>query len=237
MMITAETPVREIAVELPAAIPVLERFSIDYCCGGKHTLAQACTRGNVLLEPLLEELERHQQRKDLPSSQWTNASMKQLMSHIVQHHHNFARQQLNLLQELATKAERRHGNVHHELFQVSTALGAAREELMHHFSCEEDVLFPYIEQLETNENPAQLPMFSSLDQPISRMMRDHDHTGNEFRILREITNNYQPPADACTTFRALYKTMEELEHDLHQHIHLENNILFPRALNLAKERE
>ena len=236
MVITSETPVREIAVELPTAIPVLERYSIDYCCGGKHTLAEACSRRDVHLAPVLAELERHQQRKDLPESQWKIASLKQLMMHIVTHHHDFARQQLDLLQELVTKVERRHGNSHPEIFQVSTALSAARAELMHHFSCEEGVLFPHIGQLETNEKLALPPVFSSLDQPIARMMQEHDHTGNELRLLREITNNYQPPVDACTTFRALYKTMEELEHDLHQHIHLENNILFPRALALAKEQ-
>lgn len=235
MVITSETPVREIAVELPAAIPVLERFDIDYCCGGKHTLAEACSQHNVALAPVLKELHQHQQRKDLPESQWKDASLRQLIAHIVEHHHEFERRQLNLLQELVTKVERRHGILHPEIFQVSTALSAARAELMHHFSCEEGVLFPHIGQLEANERLAFPPVFSSLEQPISRMMQDHDHTGNELRLLRRITNNYQPPEDACPTFRALYKTMEELEYDLHRHIHLENNILFPRALELAKE--
>ncbi|QNI35836.1 iron-sulfur cluster repair di-iron protein [Edaphobacter albus] len=236
MVITLDTPVREIAVEVPSAIPVLKRFDIDYCCGGAHSLAEACSQHNVEAAPVLEELERHRQRQGSSGPQWKKFPLQDLIDHIVHHHHEFARDQLDLLQELATKVERRHGNSHPEIFNIGIALGAVRAELIHHFSCEEDVLFPYIKQLETEERSVSSPVFSNLEYPISRMMQDHDHTGEEFCQLRKTTNNYQPPTDACTTFRALYKTMEDLESDLHQHIHLENNILFPRALELAKER-
>lgn len=236
MVITPETPVREIAVEVPAAIPVFKRFNIDYCCGGQHSLAEACSQRKVEIAPVLKELEQHQLRKDMAQPQWKDISLQHLINHIVHHHHEFARHQLDLLQELAAKVERRHGHSHPEIFQVGTALGAVRAELIHHFSCEEDVLFPHIAKLESEGETAFPSMFSNMEQPVARMMQDHDHTGDELRLLREITNNYQPPADACTTFRALYRTMEELEYDLHQHIHLENNILFPRALQLAKER-
>jgi len=106
--------------------------------------------------------------------------------------------------------------------------------LTHHFSCEEGVLFPYIEQLDGCHRPLREDAFSTAQQPIGRMMKDHGQTGDELRVLREITNDYQPPSDACTTYRALYRAMEDLERDLHQHIHLKNNILFPRALELEK---
>lgn len=95
------------------------------------------------------------------------------------------------------------------------------------------MLFPYIAQLEAGGRPKLPPIFVTVDQPVTRMMLDHDHTGDELRLVREITNNYQPPADACTTYRALYRALEDLERDLHEHIHLENNILFPRALEQA----
>jgi regulator of cell morphogenesis and NO signaling len=235
MVITPDTSVREIAVEIPSAIPVLNRFNIDYCCGGQHSLAEACARRDVEVAPLLEELERHQSRQASQEPQWKDQPLRDLINHIVHHHHEFARRQLDLLQELAAKVERRHGSHHPEIFQVGIALGAVCAELIHHFSCEEDVLFPYIAQLEAEGGPTSPPMFSNMGQPVSRMMQDHDHTGEELRQLREITNNYQPPDGACTTFRAFYKTIEELECDLHQHIHLENAILFPRALELAKE--
>lgn len=234
MKITSETPVRDIAVELPAAIPVLERLNIDYCCGGKHTLAEACAKRDLSVVPVLEELEHHKQNATSLKTPWQTASLKQLTDHIVQKHHAFARGRLNLIRDLAAKVERRHGASHPEVFQVSEAFASISAELTHHFFCEENILFPYVAQLETNEKPALPPAFGGIEQPVSRMMMDHDHTDDELRLLREITNNYEPPADACTTYRALYRALEELEQDLHQHIHLENNILFPRALAAAK---
>ena len=234
MVITSDTPVRDIVVEIPTAIPVLERLGIDYCCGGKHTLAEACVRRDVSLGPLLEELGRQQQNANPVEVHWQKVTLKDLTQYIVEKHHAFTRQQLDLIRELAGKVERRHGDRHPEIFQVSEACAAITTELTHHFFCEENILFPYIAQLEAGQQPVLPPVFGSVEQPITRMMMDHDHTGNELSLVREITNNYQPPADACTTYRALYRALEDLELDLHQHIHLENNILFPRALEQAK---
>lgn len=236
MVITAETPVREIVVETPTAIPVLEQFGIDYCCGGAHTLAEACTRRDQNVASVLDELQRQQQNPSPRSVDWRTIPLSELISYIVQNHHTFTRQQLGLIRELAAKVERRHGRMHPEIYKMNEALAVISAELAHHFSCEEDVLFPYIEQLGGNQRPLMPVVFGSVQQPVTRMMIDHNHTGDELRVLREITNNYQPPADACTTYRALYRALEDLERDLHQHIHLENNILFPRALELEKER-
>lgn len=234
MEITSEIAVRDIAIGIPSAIPVLEQFNIDYCCAGKHTLAEACAKRGLSVTPVLQELERQRQRGASPETDWQTAPLKQLIKHIVEKHHVFTRRQLELVRELAAKVERRHGNSHPEAFQVSTAIASISAELTHHFSCEEEMLFPYIARLGGNERPALPPVFDSVEQPVTRMMKEHDKTGDEFRQLREITNNYQPPADACTTYRALYRALEDLEQDLHRHIHLENNILFPRALAAAK---
>ena len=236
MVITAETPVREIVVEAPTAIPVLERFGIDYCCGGKHTLAEACTKRDQNVEAVLEELERREQDPNAPEIQWQTAPLRDLMDHIVHKHHTFTREQLALVRELAVKVERRHGAAHPEVHKVNEALEILSEELTHHFSCEENVLFPYIEQMIGNQRSITQPVFGNMQQPVTRMMMDHNHTGDELRILSEITNDFCPPDDACTTFRALYRALEDLERDLHRHIHLENNILFPRALKLESER-
>ncbi len=236
MEITSETPVRDIAVEFPVAIPVLERLSIDYCCGGKHTLAEACAKRDLNIVPVLEELEHRQRNTTSLETPWQTAPLKQLTDHIVQKHHAFARRHLDLIRDLAAKVERRHGASHPEVFQVSEAFASISAELTHHFFCEESALFPYIAQMEAEENPALPAAFGSVQQPVTRIMTDHDHTGDELRLLREITHNYQPPADACTTYRAFYRALAELDQDLHQHIHLENNILFPRALAAAKEQ-
>jgi regulator of cell morphogenesis and NO signaling len=233
MVITSETPVREIVVAFPSTIPVLEQLGIDYCCGGKHTLADACTERNLGLAPVLKELEQRQQSPVASEVQWQRAPLHELSAFIVEKHHAFARKQLRLLRDLAEKVERRHGQQHPELFELSEAIASISTELTRHFACEEDRLFPYIAQLEAGGRPKLPPIFVTVDQPVTRMMLDHDHTGDELRLVREITNNYQPPADACTTYRALYRALEDLERDLHEHIHLENNILFPRALEQA----
>lgn len=237
MVITAETPVRDIAVEQPSVIPALEQFGIDYCCGGQHTLAEACVKRDLQIASVLEELERRQEDKSVAEAQWQKATLKELTKYIVQRHHVFTREQLGLILDLAAKVERRHGSSHPEIFQVSEALGAISSELTNHFLCEEDILFPYIAQLEDGLDPALPPTFNDAEQPVARMMSDHSHTGNELRLVREITNNYRLPADACTTYRALYSALENLEKDLHQHIHLENNVLFPRALKQTRKTE
>jgi len=236
MVITAETQVRDIVVESPTAIPVLEQFGIDYCCGGKHTLAEACIRRDQNVVTVLQELERREQELSTSEMSWQMAPLRDLIDHIVYKHHTFAREQLALVQELAAKVERRHGAAHPEIYKVNGALAAINTELKHHFSCEEDVLFPHIAKLEGDRRPGAQAVFNQMQQPITRMMMDHNQTGDELRVLREITNDYDPPDDACTTYRALYRALEDLERDLHRHIHLENNILFPRALKLESER-
>src|SRR5215470_4390284 len=136
MVITAETRVRDIVVEVPNAIPVLEHFGIDYCCGGKHTLAEACTKSGYNVAPVLDELGRHGQTATTPEAQWQTAPLGELIDHIVQTHHSFAREQLALIQELASKVERRHGSAHPEVHKVNEALPIIGAELTHHFFCE-----------------------------------------------------------------------------------------------------
>lgn len=236
MVITAETPVRDIVIDSPTAIPVLEQFGIDYCCGGKHTLAEACTSRNQSIALVLEELEHKGQDTTAPEVQWQTVPLRELIDHIMQKHHTFTRDQLTLILELASKVERRHGTAHPEVHKLNEVLAIINAELTHHFFCEENVLFPYIAQLDQKQTSTAHPIFGNMQQPVTQMMREHDQTGDELRVLREITNHYQPPDYACTTYRALYRAMEDLERDLHRHIHLENNILFPRALSLESER-
>lgn len=236
MMITSETPVRDIAIGIPKAIPVLEKLGLDYCCGGQHTLAEACASRSIALTDALKNLERLQQQDEKPvENQWANASLKDLSDHIVKKHHAYTRKQLDLIDELMAKVESRHGKEHVEVFQLGKVVAVFGSELRHHTECEEAHLFPYIASLGTGQE-LQLPAAAkgSLESPIARMMTDHDQTGKELQTVRELTNNYTPPSTACPTWRALYHAIEELEADLHQHIHLENNILFPRALKAAQ---
>ena len=235
MVITSDTEVRQIALDAPTSIPLLEQFGIDYCCGGQQTLAEACGKKNLQLASVLAALE--QNASPAPSANdWPTAPLHRLAEHIVTTHHGFTRQQLTLLHTLMEKVVHRHGATHAEVPELSQALAALAAELTHHFICEENILFPYIARLEQEGRATLPPMFGSVSQPIQKMMLDHDRAGDELSHMRTLTNNYQPPQDACTTYRALYRALEDLEKDLHQHIHLENNILFPRALALSQAR-
>jgi len=235
MIITADTPVRDIVVADPATITILERLGIDYCCGGQHSLADACTRCNHNVDAVIEELRQQSNSNGRFVADWQTAPLKDLIAHIVQRHHAFARQHLSLVRELAERVKRLHGPTHPEIYKISEEIAAISAELTHHFSCEETVLFPHIERLGNDGQRPVHPVFANIQQPVTKMIMDHNQTGDELRTLRKTTNDYVPPPDACTTFRALYRALEELERDLHRHIHLENNILFPRALKLEGE--
>lgn len=232
MTITSQTPVRDIAVQFPTAIPVLERLGVDYCCHGGHTLAEACSKKNITLEPVLEELKQFQQRGEKSSdAQWATAPLKTLTEHIVSKHHAFTRTQLQLIDELMTKVEHRHGPEHPQVYELGKAIAVFASELKHHAECEEANLFPYIAAIGSAKLPnLPAPAKGSVEMPIKHMMGDHDQTGEELAGFRKMTDNYTPPPEACPTWRALYRAIEDLENDLHQHIHLENNILFPRAI-------
>ena len=231
--ITSETPVRDIAVKYPMTIPVLESFGIDFCCGGKHTLATACAKKELNTESVLKELQLQERLDSTPATDWQQATLSDLTEYIVNKHHAFTRSQIILIRALLDKVESRHAAHHPEILNVSKTFSVVCAELDHHFHCEEQMLFPYIARMEKDKKTALPLAFGNVQQPIARMMADHDQAGDEFREMRELTNNYLPPDDACPTFRALYRALEDLEHDLHQHIHLENNILFPRALEQA----
>lgn len=237
MVITSETPVRNIVVSVPTAIPLFERIGVDYCCHGQHTLEEACKKQNIDLAPVMEELGKLQPQGAQPEEdRWAKASFKELTEHIVKKHHAFTREHLELIDGLMAKVENRHGSNHPEVFQVGKVVAVFGSELKHHAHCEEENLFPYIAALGTGSKKPDLPAPAqgSLNMPINHMMSDHDQTAVELNELRKLTDNYTPPPDACPTWRALYRAMEELEADLHQHIHLENNILFPRAMEQAK---
>lgn len=238
MHIAADTPVREIAAKIPSAIPVLERLGVDYCCGGQHTLSEACAKRNIALHQALEELEQYQQQEGMPAeTHWLHAPLKELTEYIIQRHHAYTRRQLELIDGLMAKVEERHGADHLELFQVSKAIAVFGAEIRHHTECEEANLFPYIAALGTGQLPElPAPAKGSLTMPVTRMMTDHDKTGDELRTLRALTKNYTTPTAACASWRGLYRAMEELEADLHQHIHLENNILFVRALEESRKQ-
>lgn len=221
-MIDGKRTVREIALEIPGSTHVLERRHIDYCCGGALTLAEACEQADVSLTDLVAEIEASAKVGHAATNGgWSDAPLVELIDHLRTTHHAFTRSELARLEPIADKVNRVHGANHPELARVLALFVALKDDLEPHLLKEEAVLFPGI--LER----------VSVDAPVAVMIMEHDSVGDILRELRAITRDYQLPADACASFRLLYAGLEALERDLHEHIHLENNVLFPRALASA----
>ena len=229
-MTTTTQTVREIALENPASIRVFEAFGIDYCCGGRKPLAEACAAKNIALDAVITALENG----TASSAPVSDAqSLSALVSHIVNAHHAYVRRELPRLAELASKVVSRHGDTKPELPQIQTKLGQISEELIEHLAKEEVVLFPYITKLERAKNEGTAKphgCFGTVASPIAMMTQEHEAAGALLAAIRQLSGDYTPPVGACPTFHAFYNGLREFEQDLHQHIHLENNILFPRAM-------
>ncbi len=237
MSMSASKTVRELAVEHPAATRVFEALGIDYCCGGQKSLAEACGAAKLSVDQVLESLERAEaeRRPSAAANDWQAASLASLVGHIIQTHHRFTRDELARLEPLLDKVCKVHGQNHGELLQIRRAFAGLSQELTMHMMKEERILFPYIVQLEeaVEHRQAQpVSPFGTVQNPIHMMMVEHDSAGEALRQMRSLSSDYAPPADACVSYQTLYKALAELEQDLHQHIHLENNILFPRAIRM-----
>ena len=236
MSATTQT-VREIALEQPTAIRVFEQFGIDYCCGGRKPLAEACTAGNVEIDAVIAALEAAAKGAEQKTESWAGKSLKSLSAHIVATHHAYVKRELPRLAILAQKVVNRHGSTRPELPMIAETLARLDEELTRHLATEELVLFPYIASLEqslSSGTPKPHSCFGTVANPIAMMTQEHDAAGTLLAEIRRLSGNFTTPEDACPTFHAFYDGLREFEQDLHQHIHLENNILFPRAIELEK---
>lgn len=234
MTVTTQT-VREIALENPASIRVFEAFGIDYCCGGRKPLAEACEARNISVDAVIAALEKGVTDAAPAVENWSAESLGSLVAHIVNAHHAYVRRELPRLAELAAKVVNRHGDTKPELPEIQKKVAQISEELTEHLAKEEVVLFPYVTRLErAKEEGTAKPhgCFATVASPIAMMNQEHEAAGALLADIRELSGNYTPPVGACPTFLAFYNGLREFEQDLHQHIHLENNILFPRALAL-----
>lgn len=240
MNLTSESIVSEIAVAFPNTIRIFEQHHMDYCCNGNQSISQACAKQNVVVDVLINQLKQATQKaspSDLPD--WTKTSLTELVYHILKTHHRYLSRELPHLHQILSKVINVHGKQHPEsLTPLGKVFGALEAELADHMFKEERILFPLIQDMETaKEKGTPLPQSAcgSVNNPIRVMLCEHENAGNALAEIRRLTNDYTPPEDACTTYRALFSGLLELEQDLHQHIHLENNILFPRAIALENE--
>lgn len=242
MMVDPSMTVKKLALTIPNAARVFEKARIDYCCGGSRSLAQACARAGVEVEDICRLLaeERVKATERGESANFQSMSLTDLANYIVEKHHVFTQQETVRLVALLEKVCLAHADSHSELLQVQTAFFTLQSDLDQHMFKEEQVLFPYIKHLEAarlNYQPTPRPPFVTMRNPLAVMTLEHDAAGDVLREIRKLSKNFAVPADACPSYQTLYAALEEFEVDLHQHIHLENNILFPRALALEDQAQ
>jgi regulator of cell morphogenesis and NO signaling len=241
MAIKANKTVREVAVETPGATRVFEKLGIDYCCGGHKPLEEACQTAKLDVDEVirrLEESERGESARANGGRDWSGARLSEMTAYIVARHHGYVRQESPRLQQLLAKVVSVHGKNHPELERMQHTFHELAAELSSHLSKEEQVLFPYIDTMQAavdHGQPVPPPFFGTVRNPIQMMMAEHDGAGEKLRELRDASANYTLPPDACVSYQTLFNTLQEFERDLHQHIHLENNILFPRALKMEQQ--
>lgn len=223
--ITPQTTVGEIVRAMPARSRIFENLGIDYCCGGKKPLAEACQAKGLdpaTVVALLAALD------DTPNSIQVNPdsmSLTELCDHIEQVHHEYLREELPRLDFMTRKVAAVHGDHEPRLLEVRRVFEAFQSEMVAHTKEEDEVVFPAIRKLESGNG-------TSLDAAFAKLESEHENAGAALARLKELTDNYTPPEWACNTFRALYDGLAQLEKHTHQHVHQENNVLFPKALAL-----
>ncbi len=238
MTLNANTTVRELALAMPQATRVFERLRIDYCCGGLKSLDAACAAAGLDVAGVLAQLDAANaaaQRADAPRE---FATLAELIDYILAKHHVYTKEEMQRLTVLLAKVVMAHGARHPELARVGELFRQLCADLQPHMFKEEIVLFPYVKALEAAAARGGAPMrppFGTVNNPVRMMMYEHETAGALLRALREAADDYRLPEDACTSYRTLYGALADFEQDLHQHIHLENNLLFPRAVELESK--
>lgn len=235
MTISSQGTVRELALAVPNATRIFEKLGIDYCCGGTRSLADACRVANLQVDQVLENLESASLPIATEEPNWQRGTLAELVEHIKKTHHNYTREEIARLQPLLDKVCKAHGENHPELLAIRKIVAGLAAELTSHLMKEEMVLFPYVVRVEEAalQNQPMIPApFGKVENPVRAMMQEHDSAGTALRRLREASHGYAIPVDGCLSYRTLYQALEAFETDLHQHIHLENNILFPRAIEM-----
>lgn len=220
--------VGELVAERPGRSRVFQSFNIDFCCQGGRTLREACERKGVAVEAVMEQLLSEQADGSAPEFNPAGLAPEELVNYIVDRHHGFLRVELPRLHAMAARVAQVHGGHTPSLVEIFREFTGAEDELVSHMMKEEQVLFPAIVALSRDEGAV-----AELDGPIACMLHEHEEVGAALARMRELSHDFQPPAEACNTYRALFAGLQDLEEDMHRHIHLENSVLFPAAQTMA----
>lgn len=217
---------------------VFQKYGIDFCCKGGISIDEVCESKKINTGQLLAELAEVSGQPGNEATDFKSWPPDLLADYIEKKHHRYITDTTPSLKQFLDKLCKVHGSNHPELFEINKEFTASSDELASHMKKEETVLFPYVRQMADSGNKKEQaagPSFGTVRNPIQMMMQEHDTEGERFRKISELSSNYTPPDDACTTYKVAYSMLKEFENDLHLHIHLENNILFPKAIEMEKE--
>jgi regulator of cell morphogenesis and NO signaling len=237
MTITKEKHIGKIVAEDYRTAQIFKNHKIDFCCQGNRSIETVCEKKNFSSEDLIAEIEAMQEKQE-STSDYKSWPLDLLADYIEKKHHRYVVEGFKTLIPYLNKLCKVHGENHPELFEITKELKESAEEFGGHMEKEENVLFPFIRKLvqaKQENSKMEKPHFGTVENPVAMMMLDHEAEGERFRKIADLSNNYTPPEDACNTYRVSFALLNEFEQDLHLHIHLENNILFPKAIALEKE--
>ena len=237
MLIQKETKVGEVVAENFHAAKVFESHGLDFCCSGKRTIEDACKTKGVDTDSLLAELEKLNANNP-SSTHFDKWEADFLTDYIINNHHAYVNNAVSTIEHHLQKVVSAHGAKHPEVCGIESIFTELKNELLEHMAKEERMLFPYIKKLSfAIKNSIEMPAapFGSVDNPIKVMESEHDNAGLLLKKINALSDSYTPPQDACATFRVLYGELKEFEEDLHVHIHLENNVLFPKAKTMEEK--
>jgi regulator of cell morphogenesis and NO signaling len=238
MNVTHLNKVGEIVAENYRTAAIFEKYGIDFCCKGNKSIDEACESKSIKTEDVMRELKIMLSGKDNSDSDYKSWTATQLADHIENKHHRYVEEKIPVLQRYLNKLCSVHGENHPELHEVNRLFALSAGELTQHMKKEELILFPRIRKMENSRaTPIDLAAMNAatVQDPIEVMMHEHDTEGERFRTIDILTQNYIAPPDACNTYKVTYALLQEFQNDLHLHIHLENNILFPKAIELENK--
>ncbi len=235
-MLVQEKTIGQMVAEDFRAAAVFRKYKIDFCCKGNRTIEEACDNKKVTPEEIYEDLDALNQVKagDIDFNSWP---LDLLADYVEKTHHRYVEENSTVLLQYLNKLCKVHGDRHPELFEINKLFTESAQELAAHMKKEELILFPFIKRMvAAKQNGEELPKphFGTVENPVAMMKHEHTTEGERFQKIAELTNNYQFPEDACGTYQVTFRMLEDFEQDLHKHIHLENNILFPKAIELEK---
>jgi len=222
--------IAEIVSDDISTASVFKKYQLDFCCGGGKTISKACENKNIDVKDVLRDLENMHVDNSNPNLNFKDWKLDFLIDYIINIHHTYVKDNVNIINEFAQKVATVHGHHNAETIKIANLFATLSDELLSHLQKEEEILFPAIKEMIKNSNSNF--QFGSIENPVKMMEHEHDNAGDVIKTIQQLSNNFTPPDYACNTYKALYHKLEEFTNDLFQHIHLENNILFKKVREL-----